>query len=405
MKFFKLLPIGILSSVFLNACSTAPEEAAVADRSGRGSRPANPVRQVMTRTATEKPVEQLVVVTGTLAAEQEIVLGMKIAGRLAEVKVDLGSPVRKDEPIARLDTTDFQLRVRQAEAALQQARVRLGLPPNSENENVELENTSVVRQARAEMDAARARQDRAMQLSDKGLLPEADLDSAMSGYKVAEARYEDSLEEVRNRQAVLAQRKSEIELALQQRADAVLYAPIGGMVQQRHANAGQYVAAGTPIVTIVQMHPLRLRTAVPEREARNIRAGLPVRVTVEGAPGVHVGQVARMSPSFDEANRTLLVETEVSNTAGVLRPGAFARAEIVVSAGQRALIVPPSALATFAGIDRVFTVKGGKAAERRVQTGRRTDEGVEILEGILAGEQVVENPGNLTDGENVAVKQ
>src|SRR5437773_5058512 len=90
MKFFKLLPIGILSSVFLNACSTAPEEAAVADRSGRGSRPANPVRQVMTRTATEKPVEQLVVVTGTLAAEQEIVLGMKIAGRLAEVQVDLG---------------------------------------------------------------------------------------------------------------------------------------------------------------------------------------------------------------------------------------------------------------------------------------------------------------------------
>ena len=121
-----------------------------------------------------------------------------------------------------------------------------------------------------------------------------------------------------------------------------------GIVHYRHANAGQYVAAGTPIVTIVQMHPLRLRTAVPEREARNIRAGLPVRVTVEGAPGVHVGQVARMSPSFDEANRTLLVETEVSNTAGVLRPGAFARAEIVVSAGQRALIVPPSALATFA---------------------------------------------------------
>src|SRR5207249_11356485 len=113
MKFFKLLPIGILSSVFLNACSTAPEEAAVADRSGRGSRPANPVRQVTTSTATEKPVEQLVVVTGTLAAEQAIVLGMKIAGRPAEVQVALGSRVRKDDAIARLETTDSHLRVRQ----------------------------------------------------------------------------------------------------------------------------------------------------------------------------------------------------------------------------------------------------------------------------------------------------
>src|SRR5438093_3424057 len=404
MKFTSFLLFAIIGCVLLNACSTTPEAAAVAERSGRGNRPVDPVRQVITTTAVERPVEQLVVVTGTLAAEQEIVLGMKIAGRLAEVQVDLGSPVGKDEPIARLDTTDFQLRVRQAEAALQQARVRLGLAPNSENENVDLENTSVVRQARAEMDAARARQDRAMQLSNKGLLPEADLDTAMSGYKVAEARYEDSLEEVRNRQAVLAQRKSEIELALQQRADAVLYAPIGGMVQQRHANAGQYVAAGTPIVTIVQMHPLRLRTAVPEREARNIRAGLPVRVTVEGATGVHGGHVARISPSFDEANRTLLVETEVSNTDGVLRPGAFAQAEIVVSSGQRSLMVPPEALVTFAGIDRIFTVKNGRAAERRVQTGRRTDNGVEVLEGISAGEQVVANAGNMKDGARGAGK-
>ena len=127
-------------------------------------------------------------------------------------------------------------------------------------------------------------------------------------------------------------------------------------------------------------------------------------MTVEGATGVHGGHVARISPSFDEANRTLLVETEVSNTDGVLRPGAFAQAEIVVSSGQRSLMVPPEALVTFAGIDRIFTVKDGRAAERRVQTGRRTDNGVEVLEGISAGEQVVANPGNMTDGERVAVK-
>ena len=118
------------------------------------------------------------------------------------------------------------------------------------------------------MDAARSRLERAKQLFDKGLLPKADFDTTNSSYKVAEARYEDTLDEARNRQALLAQRKSELEIARQQLADAVLYAPISGMIQQRNANAGQYLAAGTPVANVVQMHPLRLKTAVPEREAR-----------------------------------------------------------------------------------------------------------------------------------------
>src|SRR5262249_41947785 len=232
-----------------------------------------------------------------------------------------------------------------------------------------------------------------------GLLPKADFDTTNSAYKVAEAKYEDALEEVRNRQALLAQRRSELEIARQQLADAVLHAPISGMIRQRNANVGQYLAAGTPVVTVVQMHPLRLKTAVPEREARMIRVGQPVRVRVEGAPGTHQGRVARISPSFDESNRTLLVETEVSNTSGIIPPGGFARAEIVVASGYQALMVPAAAVVTFAGIDRVFTVGGGKASEKRIRTGRRSDEGVEVLEGIKAGDQVVLSPGNMVDGE------
>src|SRR6185295_9174126 len=193
---------------------------------------------------------------------------------------------------------DFELRVRQADAALQQARVRLGLSSEDTDFSVDIEKTAIARQARAEMDAARSRLERARQLFDKGLLPKADFDTTNSGFKVAEAKYEDSLEEVRNRQGLLAQRRSELEIARQQLADAVLYAPISGVIRQGTANPGQYVIAGTPIVSLVQMNPLRLRTAVPEREARTIRTGQAVRVTVEGAPGIHDGRVARISPSF-----------------------------------------------------------------------------------------------------------
>jgi HlyD family secretion protein len=405
VKFVKPLLLLLLSSLLLSACNTAPEVAANGDSKGRADHSPTPARQVQIATAEEKPVDQLVVVSGTLAADQEVVLGFKVSGRLAEIPVDLGSSVQKGQSIARLDTTDFELRVRQAEAALQQARVRLGLSPEESDFSVDIETTAIARQARAEMDAARSRLDRAKQLFDKGLLPKADFDTTNSSYKVAEAKYEDSLEEARNRQALLAQRRSELELARQQLADAVLVAPISGMIRQRNANVGQYLAAGTQVVTVVQMHPLRLQTAVPEREARMIRIGQPVRVTVEGAAGTHEGRVARISPSFDETNRTLLVETEVSNTAGILRPGGFSRAEIVVAAGYRALLVPAASVVTFAGIDRVFIVKDGKASEKRIRVGRRSEESVEILDGVKAGDQVVINPGNMTDGENISVKK
>ena len=116
------------------------------------------------------------------------------------------------------------------------------MSPEDSDTSVDIEKTAIARQSRAEMDAARSRLERARQLFDKGLLPKADFDTTNSGYKVAEAKYEDSLEEVRNRQALLAQRRSELEIARQQLADAVLYAPISGMIQQRNANVGQYLS-------------------------------------------------------------------------------------------------------------------------------------------------------------------
>ena len=179
--------------------------------------------------------------------------------------------------------------------------------------------------------------------------------------------------------------------------------PIDGTIRARNANVGQYVAAGASIATVVQMSPLRLRTEVPERESVNIRVGMPVRLTVEGSSQEHQGKVARLSPSFDETNRTLMVETEVANPAAAIRPGAFARAEIVTSSSERAIMVPAASVVTFAGIDRVFTIANDTAAEKRIKTGRRTAAGIEILEGITAGVQVVINPGNITDGEKVVV--
>jgi RND family efflux transporter MFP subunit len=218
---------------------------------------------------------------------------------------------------------------------------------------------------------------------------------------VAEGRYQDALEEVRNRQAIVAQRRSELELARQQLADTVIYAPLDGAVSFKQASVGEYLSAGAPIATLVRTHPLRLRVPIPEREGAGVRAGHAVSLTVEGDPTVYRGRVVRLSPIVQEQNRTLLVEAEVPNERGFLRPGSFARVEIMTEVSQSVVTVPASAIVVFAGVEKVLVVRQGKTAEVRVTTGRRLGEDVEIVDGLKRGEAVVLVPGNLVGGQPV----
>jgi RND family efflux transporter MFP subunit len=341
--------------------------------------------------------------TGTLAAEDRVVLGTKVAGRLGEILVDLGSPVRKGQTVARIDSSDYQLRVKQEEAALQQARARLGLPADGTSDRIEPEQTGLVRQAAAVLEEARQTHQRMVQLWERELVSRAELDAAIAQLGVAEGRYQDAIEEVRNRQAVLVQRRSELEIARQQLADTTIVAPLDGAVSQRQASVGEYLAAGAPVVTLVRVHPLRLRLAVPEREAPAVRFGQSVRLRVEGDPNEYTGRVARLSPAIAEESRTLMVEAEVQNERVLLRPGSFAKADIIVTDDQSIVTVPASAIVSFAGIDKVLTVKDNKAVEKRVRVGRRVGENLEILEGVAKGERVVLEPGNLVGGERVEV--
>jgi RND family efflux transporter MFP subunit len=392
-----LARLSTLGLVPLLLAGCGGDAASRAQERGAGGAP----RPVQVAVAARAPLPDVVAVSGTLAAQDEVVLGTKVAGRLVELPVDLGSVVRRGQVLARLAPADFELRVRQADAALEQARARLGLRPGDVGDTVDPEQTAVVRQAKARLVEATARRSRAQALFEEQLLPQADLDAAEAVYQVAESQYQDAHDEALNRHGVLAQRRSELDLARQQLVDSVLVAPFAGAVRERHATAGQYVAAGQPVVTLVRTHPLRLRLAVPERAAARVRVGQAVRVILEGDPRAYGGRVARVSPAIDEGDRTLKVEAEVPNDDGALRAGAFVDAEIVTAADRPVVMAPAAALVSFAGIEKVLTVEEGKAVEKRVRTGRRAGDKVEIVEGLEGGELVIVVPGNLVGGQPV----
>jgi RND family efflux transporter MFP subunit len=191
-----------------------------------------------------------------------------------------------------------------------------------------------------------------------------------------------------------------LALAKQQLEDTVVYSPLDGVVQEKKTSAGEYLAAGAPIVNVVRIDPLRLRVEVPERESHGVKMGQSVRVTVEGDPESYLGYIKRLSPTISEQNRVLSVEADVRNN-GRLRPGAFVKAEIVTNQTNTAVTVPPNALVTFAGIDKVIIVENGQALEKTVTVGRRGSDWVEIKVGVNVGQAVIIDPGNLQSGQSV----
>ena len=343
-----------------------------------------------------------IAVTGSLLAQEKSVLSAKVTGRVQNLLVDLGSVVRQGDLLAQIEPRDYELAVQQTAAALAQARTLLGLPADGEDDRVELERVSSVRQAKAVLEEATNNRQRVKRLSESGIATQSELDTAEAAYQVAVSRFDTAVEEARVRTAAMAQRRAEHELARKQLTDASVRAPFDGTIQARAAHVGEYVAAGTPILELVKSDPLRLRLQVPERDCSLVRTGQTVRLFVESDTNAYSGRISRLSPALDEQNRMLLVEGDVP-ACGSLRPGLFTRATILVDESQPGLSVPSEALITFAGIEKVVVVKDGKALEKVVATGRRGSDWAEIVSGLGAGEEIILNPGGLRTGQPVRI--
>ena len=403
MKRHAVFILFVLSFAFLiSSCrSTDTSAASAATPPDAGTRTAKRVRLT---SSVEGSLAETILVTGTLAAQDQITASMKVAGRVDAVMFDFGANVVQGQVLARLDPTDFHLRVDQAEAGLKQARARLGLDPDGTDETVVIDQTPLVRQARAQLEDSKLTAQRMQTLWDQKVIPKSQLDSAEANLQVAESRYDDNLEEIRNRQGVLLQRKSELASARQQLADTTLYAPVSGIIRERIGVGRQLRHRWIP--DVFDSHGASAATPAGRSRTRCQRrkVGAPVRVTVEGDNAVYKGTLVRVSPSIQELGRTLMVEAEIPNERGTLRPGAFAKAEIVTSAAKPTVFVPPAALLTFAGVEKVMSVKDGKTIEIRVTSGRRDGDRVEILEGLKPGVPVVLDPGSLAPGETIAIE-
>ncbi len=345
--------------------------------------------------------EKTLTVLGSLEAIDRSMLSTKNAGRLRSLQVEVGDRVVAGQTLAQIEPRDFELRLQQARAQLAQARARVGLAVEGTNDVVDESAVPLVKEAQARLEESEAELERVRSLHEQRISSQAELERAEAQHQVMLNRHGDSLQEARERRALLAQRRAELDIAQQQLTDTAVRAPFDGVVQSRIANVGEFLPAGSPVLSVVRMDPLRLLLDVPERASAEVLVGQEIRVSVEGRTQTHSARVARVSPALDSRTRLLRVEGELANP-GDLRPGAFVRAEIVLATGVRGLAVPSDALVAFAGTEKAFLVQTNQAVERRVTTGRRRDGWVEILGGLQEGDPVIRNPGGIATGSPVA---
>jgi multidrug efflux pump subunit AcrA (membrane-fusion protein) len=394
-------------------------------------------------------VQRSVEVVGTLYGQEDAIISNKVPGKVIAIYKDIGDRVAPGETLAQLLKNDYQLALNEKQSALQESLATLGLsdvPPD----NFDLETVPAVRRASLQAQNAKGKLDRAKQLheSKPPLISDQDYADLQTDSQVAASAYQAALLEARSQVSIARTRKAQVAIAEQALRDTTIRAPRpmaaesapadaaspaaatqpvadasgrailpstpttspGALyaVAARYSSEGELNAALTRMFRLVIDDPLKLKANVPERHAGEIKVGQRVLVSVAAEKEHFPGTVTRINPQIDPSNRSFEVEVSVPNVAHGLKPGAFARAEIETYLQPNVLMVPEKSVVSFAGVKKVYSVKGGKAVEVPIDTGARVNGWVEVSKSknFKPGEPVVvEGVNHLSGGVPVTLKE
>jgi multidrug efflux pump subunit AcrA (membrane-fusion protein) len=370
--------------------------------------------EVKTAAVTVGSMEMRVDVVGTFYGDEEAVISAKVPGRVVRVFADVGARVSSGSPLAQIDDADYRVAVEQREFAVKETLAKLGLaafPPA----DFDIAKVATVERARLQAANAKAKLDRAKQLFEQRppLISEQDYQNLQTEFEVANRDFDVAVLEAKSALVQARSREADQRAAQQRLDDTTVRAPGGEgeaslpvpagsstrpttapndaryAVTQRQVNIGEYVREGTALYRVVADDVLKFRGGVPERFASQVKVGQPVKLRVDGRDGEFVATVTRINPAVDVQTRTFQIEAELDNRGHALRAGQFARGYVVSGEQSGVVYVPAKAVASFAGIDRVFSVKDGKAVEHRVTRLAREGDPVPVKVDLKGATEVV----------------
>jgi len=279
---------------------------------------------------------QIITAVGSLRSDESVTLRPEVAGRISTIGFQEGQRVAKGALLVQLD------------AAVPQAEVQ---------------------QARANLTLAKTKYERAVDLAKSNFISSQAKDEADNNLKIAQAA---------------------LQLAEAKLAKTDIRAPFSGIIGLRSVSIGDYVKEGADLVNLESIDPLKVDFRVPEIYMRQVQAGQTLQVQLDALPGkTFEGRVLAVNPLVDAAGRAVVVRAVVRNPDTSLRPGMFARVQLITRDVQNALMLPEQALVPQGEDQYVYRVVDGKALRTKVSVGQRRDAKVELVDGVTKDDVVV----------------
>ena len=418
----------ILTGLFASACGSGGSA-----NTRQGNAAAEPAPIAITVAKTEaRNVPAFIQATGSLIADETSNVAPKVAGKVANVTVNVGQFVAQGAEIAKLDDRDARLqvaaaqaRVKQAVAAVRQAEARLGLSPNG---SFNASTIPEVRQANAnyeqmlaELRQAEANEKRYRDLVETGDVSMVTYEQYRTARDTARARVNSAREQleaarntarqsnaaIQSAQASVEAAQTEVGTAQQALADTVIRAPFSGFVSERQTAVGEFVTTGSTIMILLRVNPMKIQIKVAEADVPSVVLGRGVTIQVDAYKDRRFsGTVIAINPSIDPTSRAATVEAAIENSDNALRSGMFATARITKEGGGTGVFVPKSAIHNDQATQsyRAFVIVEGIAKLRVLQLGPEEGEFQQILSGLEPDETVAtSNLADLYEGAKVAI--
>lgn len=307
-----------------------------------------PPEAVTTMVARQEDWPTSIPAIGTVVAVHGVTVSADLPGIVEAITFDSGRTVAAGDLLVSLDT--------------RQERAQLAA-------------------AEAQRDLTRLNLDRARGLNDEGIVAQAEFDRVAAEHKQAEARV------------------GEIRATIERKQ---IHAPFAGILGIRQVNLGQYLNDGAPVVPLQSLDPIYVNFSVPQQAVAQLKTGREVSVALEaesgGAPADFSGKITAVDSIVDEATRNVMVQATLANPNGMLRPGMFVKAQVLLGSAAPATVIPASAISYAPYGDSVFVVASLKGQDGQtyhgvrqqfVKLGGSRGDQVAVASGLNAGEEVV----------------
>jgi membrane fusion protein (multidrug efflux system) len=291
--------------------------------------------RVVVHVLKEESLENKVLTSGSIIANEEVQLMSESAGKIVKIFFNEGSVLKEGDMLVKINDSELQ-------AQLTREKYRLKLLQDNEF--------------------------RQRKLLEKEAISQADYDVSLNELNVS---------------------KAETELINAQIAKTEIRAPFNGVIGLKYVSEGSYVTPSTVIASFQNINPIKIDFSIPEKYAPSVKKGDNVKFKVTGDDKTYIGKIYAIEPKIDPLSRTLKIRGIYNNTGNNIFPGSFADVELVLKEIEDAIMIPTHALVPELKGQKVFLYKNGRAFPQSVETGIRKEETVQITSGLRSKDTLI----------------